>query len=83
MNTKAKHLFLYWLLLTLVGCGGAPVANVNGPYNGTEGTLIAFSSQGSIDLGGSIVAYHWDFGDGGTSDLANPTYTYNTVILVF
>ena len=25
-----------------------------------------------------IVSYQWDFGDGGTSTLANPVYTYNT-----
>ncbi|MGB3154408.1 MAG: PKD domain-containing protein [Chitinophagaceae bacterium] len=26
----------------------------------------------------AITSYEWDFGDGGTSALANPTYTYNT-----
>lgn len=29
------------------------------------------SSAGSPD------SYYWDFGDGGTSTLANPTYNYN------
>ena len=29
----------------------------------------------SVDV---VTSYNWNFGDGGTSTLANPTYTYNT-----
>lgn len=54
----------------------APVANANGPYAGLTGADISFSSAGSIDADGSIVAYAWDFGDGQTSTLGNPSNSY-------
>lgn len=53
-----------------------PVAEANGPYNGVENASITFSSAGSNDSDGSITSYLWDFGDGVTSSLANPTHTY-------
>jgi PKD repeat protein len=54
-----------------------PVAEANGPYNGDEDVAISFSSAGSNDPDGTIESYHWDFGDGGTSTAANPSYTYS------
>ncbi|HYN76444.1 MAG TPA: PKD domain-containing protein, partial [Lamprocystis sp. (in: g-proteobacteria)] len=54
----------------------APTAKSNGPYSGTAGTAISFSSAGSTDLDGSIVAYAWTFGDGATATTANPTHAY-------
>jgi subtilisin family serine protease len=66
---------------TAGGGGGGqnqpPVANPNGPYSGTVGTAVNFSSAGSYDPDGQIVSYHWDFGDGATSNQANPSHTYN------
>jgi len=56
----------------------APTANANGPYSGTPGVAVNFSSAGSNDPDGSIVAYSWDFGDGGSSNSANPSHTYTT-----
>ena len=53
-----------------------PVAQANGPYTGTEGSAVQFSSNGSADPDGSIVTYAWDFGDGGTSATANPSHAY-------
>jgi PKD repeat protein len=54
-----------------------PVADANGPYNGTAGvTLITFDGSASNDPDGTIVAYDWTFGDGGTGTGVNPTYTY-------
>ncbi|MGZ5304056.1 MAG: PKD domain-containing protein, partial [Bacteroidia bacterium] len=32
----------------------------------------------SVDSSASIITYHWDFGDGDTSTLKNPVYTYTT-----
>jgi hypothetical protein len=55
-----------------------PVANANGPYNGTVGLPMPFSSGGSSDPDGSIVSYEWDFGDGDSSTEANPTHNYDT-----
>ncbi len=54
----------------------APTAVVNGPYAGTEGQPINFSSAGSTDSDGTIVSFNWNFGDGLTSTVANPTHTY-------
>lgn len=54
----------------------APTAEANGPYTGTEGAAIAFSSAGSSDSDGSIASYSWDFGDGSTSAEANPSHAY-------
>ncbi len=53
-----------------------PVAQANGPYSGTEGSAVQFSSNGSLDPDGSIVAYAWNFGDGNTSATANPAHAY-------
>ena len=62
-----------------VGGGGSntpPVANANGPYSGTAGVAVSFSSAGSYDPDGSISSYLWNFGDGSTSTSANPTHVY-------
>lgn len=53
-----------------------PIAEANGPYNGTEGAGISFSSAGSSDSDGTITAYDWDFGDGNTSTQSDPVHTY-------
>ena len=54
----------------------APTANPNGPYRLLPGRTVAFSSAGSADQDGEITSYHWDFGDGATSQEANPTHRY-------
>jgi len=56
----------------------APIAQTNGPFNEFVNTSIAFSSNGSVDHDGTIVSYYWDFGDGNSSTLANPSHTYQT-----
>jgi PKD repeat protein len=53
-----------------------PVANANGPYSGTEGVAVQFSSSGSMDTDGVLVAYDWGFGDGGGSTAENPAHAY-------
>jgi len=53
-----------------------PVVYINGPYAGEANTAVNFSSAGSYDADGSITSYQWDFGDGTTSTLANPSHTY-------
>ena len=50
------------------------IANAGGPYTGTPGILINFT--GSASGGIAPYLYHWNFGDGQTSSLANPSHAY-------
>lgn len=65
--------------VTVTGGGGgnqSPVAEANGPYGGTAGQPVSFSSAGSSDPDGSIASYAWSFSDGGTSNVANPSKSF-------
>jgi len=56
-----------------------PVAVVtSSTQSGPASLTVEFSANDSIG-NGAIVAYHWDFGDGQSSDSSNPTHTYTTV----
>ncbi|WP_368506789.1 collagenase [Colwellia sp. 1_MG-2023] len=57
----------------------APTASSNGAYSGTVNQSIDFSSQGSTDTDGTIDSYLWNFGDGSTSTLANPSHSYSSI----
>jgi parallel beta-helix repeat protein len=53
-----------------------PIASfIYTPLNPTTSDVIQFTDT-SFDPDGYIVAWHWDFGDGNTSDLRNPTHQY-------
>lgn len=51
------------------------VANVT---SGKMPLTVNFSSQGSYDPDGTIASYAWNFGNGATSNQANPSYIYTT-----
>jgi len=53
-----------------------PVADAGGSYSGTEDIPIQFDGSGSSDFDGDTLSYLWDFGDGNTSTLESPLYTY-------
>ncbi|WP_327327049.1 ThuA domain-containing protein [Streptomyces sp. NBC_01210] len=57
--------------------GRSPVAEAAANKTSGKAPLkVAFSSAGTGDSDGDTLTYVWDFGDGGTSTEANPTYTY-------
>jgi parallel beta-helix repeat protein len=53
-----------------------PTVNVLIPSNGKTGKTVSFSSTGTVDPDGDDLSYLWDFGDGTTSTLKNPTHKY-------
>ena len=54
-----------------------PVANSNGPYEGWVGEPIQF--YGSATGGSKPYSWYWTFGDGQSSNLQNPTHTYDEI----
>jgi VCBS repeat-containing protein len=54
-----------------------PVADPNGPYSGTVGVPVTFYGSNSSDCDGTIVSYHWDFGDGAAGSEVSPAHTYS------
>jgi hypothetical protein len=55
-----------------------PVADINGPYTGNEGSPINFNAGASHDDDGTIVLYEWDWNGDGTYDESSlvPTKTH-------
>ncbi|WP_160037813.1 collagenase [Paenibacillus albilobatus] len=53
-----------------------PVVDIHGPYEGTAGYALQFNSEGTFSHNGTITNYEWNFGDGTTSSLPNPTHVY-------
>ncbi|MDQ7064157.1 MAG: sulfatase-like hydrolase/transferase, partial [candidate division KSB1 bacterium] len=54
------------------------VATVD-PDSGEAPLTVQFTGSNSSDPDGTIQSYDWDFGDGGTSTLADPQHTYQNV----
>ncbi len=58
----------------------SPIAVANADVlSGSAPLDVNFVSDGSTDPDGSISAYSWDFGDGSSSNEANPTHTYTNI----
>lgn len=76
-NNLTKLIFLY--IITLAGTtfvsAQAPVANFTGsPLTGCSPIVVVFQDQST----GNPTRWDWDFGNGNTSTLKNPTATYFT-----
>lgn len=57
---------------------GQPVANAGPDLSGTVGEAVNFDGSDSFDPEGQPMRYHWDFGDGTTSDESTPTHVFST-----
>ncbi|TMA63129.1 MAG: PKD domain-containing protein [Deltaproteobacteria bacterium] len=53
-----------------------PVAQLSGPDIVFPGIPVQFSARGSADPDLDLLTFHWDFGDGTTSDDRNPTRVF-------
>ncbi|MCG7850285.1 MAG: PKD domain-containing protein, partial [ANME-2 cluster archaeon] len=63
-------------IIYIYGEDNLPIADAGGPYSGCDNVPISF--YGSASGGTPSYSYHWEFGDGSSSDVQNPTYTYTT-----
>lgn len=55
-----------------------PVSNPGGPYLGVTEKPTLFDGSASFDADGDLLTFAWDFGDGGSSVLQNPSHIYGT-----
>jgi PKD repeat protein len=61
------------------GSNTAPTASFTAtPPVGVAPLAVAFDASASFDTGGSISAYAWDFGDGGTATGVTANHTFTT-----
>lgn len=65
--------YTFTLKGALGGGQTAPVALISGPTQGEVGQSLAFSGSGS---NGTSLSYFWNFGDGATSSLPNPSHAF-------
>jgi len=75
------------IIVSLSGCLGdeenqedvvnePPVASITPVEIVLMNTAISFDASSSSDSDGNIQSYHWDFGDGTTSEGQSPSHTY-------
>ncbi|MBC7874391.1 MAG: PKD domain-containing protein, partial [Ferruginibacter sp.] len=83
---SATGTYLVWLYNNFAGCRDSvsqsitvnprPSADFTAPV--TAGCQTPFTANFQDLSAGGAVSWQWNFGDGGTSSLQNPSYTYNS-----
>jgi PKD repeat protein len=53
-----------------------PVAVIGGPYSGVATEPISFHGSDSFDPDGNSITFQWNFGDGGSASVSNPSHVY-------
>ncbi len=56
-----------------------PIADAGPDKTAVVFSTVSFDGSGSYDPDGTIVAYAWDYGDGGVGSGVTTTHSYNTV----
>ncbi|MGC8866449.1 MAG: PKD domain-containing protein [Bacteroidales bacterium] len=82
---------IYWVTLTIqtsLGCSATvtkqvtinnqPIANFSYTAPNCPDQSISFTDLSSAAAGSTIIQWNWDFGNGNTSTLQNPTQAFNT-----
>jgi PKD repeat protein len=75
IQTKLIALYVITIAATTTVAGQNPVANFTAsPLSGCSPLIVVFQDQST----GGATSWNWDFGNGNTSTLQNPTATYFT-----
>ncbi|MEI6211067.1 MAG: Ig-like domain-containing protein [bacterium] len=62
--------------ITVTAVNDAPTVTASGtPTSGTAPLAVNFTATGA-DVDGDALTYAWNFGDGGTASVQNPSHTY-------
>jgi large repetitive protein len=56
----------------------APIAQIDAPERVAVGDVASFDASGSSGASGRILAWRWDFGDGGTAEGAQAKHVFKT-----
>lgn len=72
-NAGASHTKSIVVNVAVATPNAAPAAN----FTASSNALLANFADASSDSDGSVSAWTWDFGDGATSTLKNPTHSYS------
>ncbi|MBI4929429.1 MAG: PKD domain-containing protein, partial [Bacteroidetes bacterium] len=62
---------------TVVSCTNVIAGFVSSDSSVCTGQTIAFTDTSTVMAGDSIISWIWNFGDGGTDTVKNPSYSYS------
>jgi len=85
MRRFALAVFLMAVMVILSGCvffNSVPIARFSASVlTGTAPLLVSFDASKSYDLDGTIVSYHWDFGDELTATDITTSHTFTATTI--
>ena len=80
MIQRSTLLFLRIAFLLIIGFNYSAHAQIPGCHPGFDFTMsnntVSFTDLSWFDVGPANTTWHWDFGDGNTSNDQNPVHTY-------